>query len=321
MKKLLAIILSCAFAYQTHAIDPVKQYGQLQVKGTQLCDQQGNPVTLRGVSLSWHNWWPRFYNKKVMKTLKRDWHCTVVRAAMGVQPDETPEEGYLKNPQLAMSCMTPVIESAIKQNVYVIIDWHSHHMYTQEAKQFFGEMAKKYGRNPHIIYEIYNEPIEDTWASMKRYATEVISEIRKYDHDNIILVGSPHWDQDIHLVADSPLEEFSNIMYTVHFYAATHGDDLRQRMESAVKKGIPVFISECGAMEATGDGPVDMESEEQWIQMCERMGVSWVCWSISDKDETCSMLLPQATATGPWPDDVIKDYGKMIKELLKKYNK
>ena len=321
MKKLLAIILSCAFAYQTHAIDPVKQYGQLQVKGTQLCDQQGNPVTLRGVSLSWHNWWPRFYNKKVTKTLKRDWHCTVVRAAMGVQPDETPEEGYLKDPQLAMSCMTPVIESAIKQNVYVIIDWHSHHMYTQEAKQFFGEMAKKYGRNPHIIYEIYNEPIEDTWASMKRYATEVISEIRKYDHDNIILVGSPHWDQDIHLVADSPLEEFSNIMYTVHFYAATHGDDLRQRMESAVKKGIPVFISECGAMEATGDGPVDMESEEQWIQMCERMGVSWVCWSISDKDETCSMLLPQATATGPWPDDVIKDYGKMIKELLKKYNK
>ena len=321
MKKLLAIILSCAFAYQTHAIDPVKQYGQLQVKGTQLCDQQGNPVTLRGVSLSWHNWWPRFYNKKVMKTLKRDWHCTVVRAAMGVQPDETPEEGYLQNPQLAMSCMTPVIESAIKQNVYVIIDWHSHHMYTQEAKQFFGEMAKKYGRNPHIIYEIYNEPIEDTWASMKRYATEVISEIRKYDPDNIILVGSPHWDQDIHLVADSPLEGFSNIMYTVHFYAATHGDDLRQRMESAVKKGIPVFISECGAMEATGDGPVDMESEEQWIQMCERMSVSWVCWSISDKDETCSMLLPQATATGPWSDDVIKDYGKMIKELLKKYNK
>ena len=321
MKKLLTIILLSVCACYAHAIDPVKQYRQLQVKGAQLFDQQGNSVTLRGVSLSWHNWWPRFYNKKVMKTLKRDWHCTVVRAAMGIQPDETPEEGYLKNPQLAMSCMTPVIESAIKQNVYVIIDWHSHHMYTQEAKKFFGEMAKKYGRYPHIIYEIYNEPIEDTWASMKRYATEVISEIRKYDPDNIILVGSPHWDQDIHLVADSPLEGFSNIMYTVHFYAATHGDDLRQRTENAVKKGLPVFISECGAMEATGDGPVDMESEEQWIQMCERLGISWVCWSISDKDETCSMLLPHATATGPWSDDVIKDYGKMVKELLKKYNK
>ena len=322
MKKFWALfLLFYLFTFlPLKAVDPVKQYGQLQVKGTQLCDQQGNPVTLRGVSFSWHNWWPRFYNKKVMKTLKRDWHCSVVRAAIGVQPEEDPKAGYIQNPTWAMSCLTPIIESAIKQNVYVIIDWHSHHMYTREAKQFFGEMAQKYGRYPHIIYEIFNEPIEDSWASMKQYATEVISEIRKYDPDNVVLVGCPHWDQDIHLVANSPLEGFQNVMYTVHFYAATHGDDLRQRTEDAVKSGIPVFISECGAMEASGDGPVDAESEEAWIAMCERLGISWLCWSISDKDETCSMLLPQAKATGPWPDHVIKPYGKLVKSMLQKYN-
>jgi endoglucanase len=217
--------------------------------------------------------------------------------------------------------MTPVIEAAIKQNVYVIIDWHSHHMKTAEAKKFFGEMARKYGKHPHVIYEIFNEPVEDTWASLKQYASEVIGEIRKYDPDNVILVGCPHWDQDIHLVAESPLQGFTNIMYTVHFYAATHGDYLRQRTEEAVKKGIPVFISESGATEASGDGKIDPESEEQWIQMCERLGISWVCWSISDKNESCSMLLPRATATGPWPDDVVKEYGKLVKGLLKKYNK
>lgn len=302
------------------AQNPVTEYGQLQVKGTQLCDYQGRPVTLRGVSLSWHNWWPRFYNKKIMKTLKRDWHCSVVRAAMGVQPEEDPKGGYNQNPGWAVSCLTPIIETAIKQNVYVIIDWHSHHMYTREAKQFFGEMAQKYGHYPHIIYEIFNEPIEDTWTDMKKYATEVISEIRKYDPDNIVLIGSPHWDQDIHLVANSPLEGFQNIMYTVHFYAATHGEDLRQRTEEAVKSGIPVFISECGFMEASGDGPVDMESTEQWIQLCERLGLSWVCWSISDKGETCSMLLPQAKSAGPWSDSVIKPYGQQVKGLLRHYN-
>lgn len=320
MKKMLSILLLCVCACYVYAQAPVKRYGQLQVKGTQLCDQKGLPVTLRGVSLSWHNWWPRFYNKKVMKTLKRDWHCSVVRAAMGVQPDESPKDGYLQNPQLAMSCLTPIIETAIKQNVYVIIDWHSHHMYTQEAQQFFGEMAQKYGNNPHVIYEIFNEPIEDTWTNLKKYASEVINEIRKYDPDNIILVGCPHWDQDIHLVANSPLEGFQNIMYTVHFYAATHGEDLRKRTEDAIRSGIPVFISECGAMEASGDGPVDMDSEEQWIGMCERLGISWLCWSISDKDETCSMLLPSAKSNGPWPDNVIKPYGKIVKNLLTKYN-
>ena len=317
MKKLLTIILFCACVCYAHAIDPVKQYGQLQVKGAQLCDQQGNPVILRGVSLGWHNLWPRFYNKKAVQTLKQDWHCSVIRAAMGIMI----EDNYLENPTFAMQCMTPVIEAAIKNNVYIIIDWHSHVTKTQEAKEFFGKMAQKYGKYPHIIYEIYNEPVEYTWADLKKYAAEVIGEIRKYDPDNVVLVGCPHWDQDIHLVANSPLHGFSNIMYTVHFYAATHGDYLRERTEAAVKKGIPVFISESGVTEASGDGKIDAESEEKWVQMCERLGISWLCWSLSDKNESSSMLLPRATATGPWPDDVIKVSGKLVKELLKKYNK
>jgi endoglucanase len=286
------------------------------VKGTQLCDKRGKPVVLRGVSLGWHNLWPRFYNAQAVETLKKDWHASVVRAAMGVMI----EDNYLDNPEYALQCMTAVIEAAIKQNVYVIIDWHTHEMRTKEAKEFFGRMARKYGKHPHVIYEIYNEPVEDTWSDLKDYAVEVISEIRRYDPDNIVLVGCPHWDQDIHLVADSPLPVFSNVMYTVHFYAATHGDHLRRRTEEAVRKGLPVFVSECGACEASGDGPLDADSQEQWIQLCERLGVSWVCWSLSDKNETCSMLLPRATATGPWADDVIKPYGKMVKEMLLKYN-
>ena len=317
MKRLLTIILCAVLACHANAAEPVKQYGQLQVKGSQLCDQQGNPVILRGVSLGWHNLWPRFYNKKAVQSLKEDWNCSVVRAAMGIMI----EDNYLENPSYAMQCMTPVIESAIKQNIYVIIDWHSHLLKTEEAKAFFGKMAQKYGKFPHVIYEIYNEPVEDTWADLKKYAAEVIGEIRKYDPDNIVLVGCPHWGQDIHLVAESPLIGFSNVMYTVHFYAATHGDYLRERTEAAVKKGIPVFISECGATEASGDGKIDPVSEEKWIQMCERLRISWVCWSLSDKNESSSMLLPRATATGPWPDDVIKDYGKLVKQLLKKYNK
>ena len=211
-----------------------------------------------------------------------------------------------------------------KSHMYLtaIIDWHSHRAeYEQSmAKTFFSTVSAKYKDVPNVIYEIYNEPIADTWTDLKKYAQEVIGEIRKYDKDNVVLVGCPHWDQDIHLVAESPLEGLTNVMYTVHFYAATHGDDLRQRTEGAAKRGIPIFISESGATEASGDGKIDEESEEEWIKMCERLGISWVCWSISDKNESCSMLLPRATATGPWPDDVIKRYGKLVKGLLEKYN-
>ena len=275
MKKLLTIVLLCwcvGCAYSARAVDPVKQYGQLQVKGTQLCDQQGQPVILHGLNLEWDTRWPRMYNKKYMKTLKREGQYPLLRLAMEVSEGN----GYLAHPQQAMACLKPVIETAIKQNIYVIIDWHANSMHTQEARQFFGEIAQRYGRYPHIIYEIYNEPIEETWTSIKKYASEVISEIRRYDPDNIVLVGCPHWNQDIHLVTNSPLDGFQNVMYTVHFYAATHGDDLRQRTEDAVRQGIPIFISECGAMEASGEGPIDLESEAQWVAMCHRLGISFV---------------------------------------------
>ncbi len=265
---------------QVRALDPIKQYGQLQVKGSQLCDQHGQPVILHGMNLEWDTHWPRMYNKKFMKTLKRKAQYPLLRLAMNVSEDN----GYLANPQQAMASLTPVIETAIKQNIYVIIDWHANSMHTQEARQFFGKIAQRYGRHPHIIYEIYNEPIDETWTSIKEYASEVISEIRQYDPDNIVLVGCPHWNQDIHLVANSPLDSFQNVMYTVHFYAATHGDDLRQRTEDAVRHGIPIFISECGAMEASGEGPIDSESETQWIAMCNRLGISFVKKFLTTQD-------------------------------------
>ena len=317
MKKILLTLVLALTLANAHAADPVKQWGQLQVKGAQLCDYRGNPVVLRGVSFGWHNIWPRFYNKKAVKTLKNDWHATVIRAAMGVS---TVEDNYQDNPEFAIKCIETVVDAAIKNNVYVIIDWHSHEMLTQKAVEFFGRMAQKYGKYPHVIYELYNEPVNDSWESLKEYCQAVSAEIRKYDPDNVILMGCPHWDQDINLVAESPIKGIDNLMYTVHFYAATHGDYLRQRMEDAAKAGIPIFVSESGACEASGNGRLDAESEQLWIDRMEKYKISWVCWSLSDKDETCSMLLPRATATGPWPDDVIKKYGKLVKGMLLKYN-
>lgn len=315
MKRLFFSLLLMLSLQAIQATKPVKQWGQLQVKGAQLCDHKGQPVVLRGVSLGWHNLWPRFYNKQAVKWLADDWHATVVRAAMGVKIDNN----YLENPQFAISCITPVIKSAIKNGLYVIIDWHAHDMYTEEAKDFFGQMARKYGKYPNIIYELYNEPIDDSWESLKTYARTVIAEIRKYDPDNIILMGCPHWDQDIDLVAASPLEGVSNVMYTLHFYAATHKDGLRSKLETAVKGGLPAFVSECAGMEASGDGPLDREEYRKWLETMERNKVSWVNWSISDKDETCSMLLPGAQSTGSWQTGVIKPWGQLVRNTLRQY--
>lgn len=293
---------------------PVKTNGPLSVKGSKMINEHGQVTVLNGVSFGWHNWWPRFYTKETVSWLASDWKCSVVRAAMGIGP----RNSYLDKPQWSQETIEKVIRAAIDNDIYVIIDWHSHTIELEKAKEFFTEMAKKYGKNPHIIYEIFNEPVKDSWADVKNYSIEVIKAIREIDPDNIILVGSPHWDQDIHLVADDPITGFENIMYTVHFYAASHGKMLRDRSDYAIKKGIPIFISESAAMEASGNGALNLEAWQIWIGWCKENDISLISWSISDKNESCSMLKTTASSTGNWKEEDLKESGIKVRELLRK---
>ena len=294
----------------------VKKHGRLSVNGTQLVDQKGKPVVLRGMSFGWHNFWPRFYNAGAVKWLHKDWKCSVVRAAMGIEP----AKGYLKDSSDSRQKIEAVVDAAIKEGMYVIIDWHSHNINLEESKHFFAAMAAKYGKYPNVIYEIFNEPDYEKWSEVKAYSAEIISTIRAVDPDNIILVGHPHWDQDIHVVADDPLVGFKNIMYTVHYYAATHKQFLRDRCDYALKKGIPIFISESAGMEASGNGALNDEEWNKWIEWSEKNKISWITWSVSDKDETCSVLKKTAASDGKWKDEDLKESGIKTRMFLRKYS-
>ena len=315
MKFSIVICLSFIIVFQLKA-QPVQQHGALHVNGVQLVDSRNQPVVLRGMSFGWSCFHPRFYTAGSVHTLATDWHCNVVRAALGVEP----KNGYKEDSAMQIQLIRNVIEACIKEGIYVIIDWHSHNINLNEAKAFFTTMAKDYGSYPNIIYELYNEPDYETWDEVKAYSTELISTIRKIDPDNLILVGNPHWDQDINLVADDPLKDVSNIMYTVHFYAATHKQWLRDRCAAALAKGIPIFISESAGMEATGDGPLNDEEWQRWIEWCEQYKISWLVWSVSDKDETCSVLQKSASSDGGWKDEDLKESGIKSRDYIRKYN-
>lgn len=287
--------------------------GQLSVQGNRMVNQQGEVTALHGVSFGWHNWWPRFYTKGTVRWLVTDWHCTVVRAAIGVEPDGA----LLDNPEQAYNLLYRVIDAAIADGIYVIVDWHSHTILTEEANDFFRTVATKYKDYPNIIYEIFNEPEYDSWEDVKAYSEEIIKTIRGIDPNNIILVGSPHWSQDIHLAADDPIAGYDNIMYTVHFYSATHKQYLRDRVEYALNKGIPVFISECAATEASGTASFDMEEWERWVQLMDKHQLSYVMWSVADKDELCSMVKDTTSPASHWTESDLKVWGVKVRELLR----
>jgi endoglucanase len=313
--KIILLLLACCFSIANAQF--VKKHGQLSVKETQLVDKHKKPIVLRGVSLGWHSMWPRFYNEKAVDWLKKDFNCTVVRAAMGI---EIGEHTYIKETEFSKERIEAVIKGAIKSDIYVIIDWHSHNINLKEAKEYFNEISKKYGKYPNVIYEVFNEPDYETWPEVKAYSEEIIKVIRANDSDNIILVGCPKWDQDVNLPAADPIKGYDNLMYTMHFYAGTHQKELRDRTDEALKNGLPIFVSESAGMEATGDGPMNYKSWQEYIDWMEARKISWITWSISDKEETCSMLKKAAHSEGNWKDEDLKESGFKTREFLKKYN-
>ena len=106
-----------------------------------------------------------------------------------------------------------------------------------------------------FIYEICNEPNGGiTWTGgIKSYCQSVVSAIRKYDSDAIIICGTGTWSQDIDQVLGNKLSD-KNCVYALHFYADTHRDWLRNRLQNCYNKGLPVLVSEFGTCDASGNG-------------------------------------------------------------------
>jgi len=301
---------------------PVEVNGQLQVIGNKLVNKNGVPPQLRGISLSWSLWaGKKYYNQKVVDWLTKDFKITVLRASMGVQPDH----GYLQNPDEQLKLMISVIDQSVKNGIYVLIDWHDHNaeQHLEASKAFFTNMAQKYAGIPNVIYEIFNEPVHQSWPVVKTYAAELIKNIRKYDSKNVIVIGSPRWDQDVDIAASDPITGFDNLAYSFHFYASdpNHQEKLRAKAELAMKRGIALFVTECGIGESNGNGEFNRGKTVVWMDWLEKNRLSWVVWHVTDKNETTAILLPGASEKGNWQESNLTESGKYIRNKIRQLNK
>lgn len=303
----------------------VERYGKLQIIGTNLCNQAGEPVQLRGMSSHGLQWYGKYANENVIKWLRDDWNCQLFRAALYLR-----EGGYATNGALK-PIMIKSIEACIKNGMYIIVDWHvlsdkDPLVYKTKAIEFFTEIAQKYGSYPNIIYEICNEPNgkDVTWNNnIKPYAEEVIDAIRQYDPDNIIIVGTSTWSQDVHIAAQNPITDQTNIMYTLHFYAGSHGEQFRKRASDALKSGLPIFVTEWGTTKASGDGGVFEKETLEWIRFLSANNISWANWSVNNKGEDSGILKYNAdkTAQGGWQEQDLSTSGKLVRQILRNERK
>ncbi len=297
----------------------VSVHGQLSVDGANLVDKNGEPVQLRGVSTHGIQWFPAFANKQAFKHLRDEWGINVIRLAMYSGAGE----GYTDSTKAGIEqTVQNAVDAAIELDMYVIIDWHvladqSPQVRKTDALRFFKYISKKYADYPNVIYEICNEPNGyATWAKdVKPYAEEVIPVIRANDPDSVIIVGTPTWSQDIDKALADPLK-YDNIMYALHYYAATHTDWLRDRVKNCYNKGLPIMVTEFGNCDASGNGNNDFNQARKWLEMLDSLNISYMNWSLCDKAESASLLKPGASSTGGWTDSQLTENGKFMKDWL-----
>ncbi|MBN1960845.1 MAG: glycoside hydrolase family 5 protein, partial [Deltaproteobacteria bacterium] len=306
---------------------PVGMHGQLRVEGRQIIDAHGNPIQLKGMSTMWLNWESRFAtNKKGLQWMRDHWGLTVYRAALGVISSGGQMQSTTTNEQYVRK----IVHNAIDLGVYVIIDWHDHnaHLHTTAAKKVFTEMAQEFGEFPHVIYETFNEPqpFDDErnfvqWSThIKPYHEEILAAIRAIDPDNIVIFGNPQWSQRPDIAAADPVVG-DNIMYSLHFYSCTHGDEIRGYADAAINSGATIFVTEWGATNADGglDGKVCLDQAQQWLDWMDEKQISWAAWKLDGcSDATCIFASKYVSAKGNWSENQLHGHGPFVVERMQK---
>lgn len=292
---------------------PVERHGQLRVCGSGLCDRNGARVQLRGISSMWLNWETQPYaeNLQALTWMRDNWNLPVIRAAMGVEP----AGAYLSDPTKARNQVETIIRNATTAGVYVIVDWHAHEAQNNQSQAvaFFADLARRYGHLPNVIWEPYNEPLQVSWTNViKPYHQAVVSAIRANDPDNIIVLGTPTWSQDVDVAAQSPLAG-TNLMYTLHFYSCTHGASLRAKGDAAIRAGLALFVTEWGASHADGglDGVICQSEAQAWIDWMRSNNISWTAWKLDVGTDTTNLLSPGAPVTGGW-NNYLRGHGPFV---------
>lgn len=293
--------------------------GALQVVGSQLCGEDGQPVQLRGVSTHGLSWYPEYVNQPLFTQLRNDWGASVVRLAMytaeygGYCTDGDPQQLYL--------LVRNGVDYATAADLYVIVDWHilsdgNPLQNADAAADFFSRMSADLAQNNNVIYEICNEPNgSTTWADIKAYAQRIIPLIRANDPDAVVIVGTPTWSQEVDKAAADPLD-FDNVMYAMHFYATSHKQELRDRLAAAVEGGLPVFVTEFGICDASGNGQIDYESADAWVQLMDQLDVSYLCWNLSNKNEASALFKPDCEKTSDFTADDLSAEGLWLWDVL-----
>ncbi len=315
-KKLLLLLLGlvllsgCALGGAEAVVEPVRLHGQLRVdENGCLVDQEGARFQLRGMSTHGLTWFAEYVNAGAFKTLA-DHGANAVRAAMYTDGPQ----GYVAQPQENLTLMLQAIENAKALGMYILVDWHilqdgDPNTHLAQAITFFDAIASRYPNDPAVIYELCNEPNGVDWQAITDYAYAVEAVIRQYSPQALLILGTPGYSYNLSDPISAPFPK-DNVLHAFHYYAGQHLD--YQWLETALDQGLPVIVSEWGVADEDA-----LDEARKFLDYCNRKGVSWFGWSLSNKEEVFSALRSDCQKLSNWTWEDLTSVGQLFFEGLK----
>ncbi len=310
---IILLLTSCGTKGSFDGKDRPSVSGQLQVIDGQLCGRDGKEVMLRGLSSNGISVGERYINEDTLHEISHMMGANLFRLALytwGVG-----SVGYCTGGDKARLYQDVIdgVKAAKQNDMYAIVDWHvledkDPNVYLEDAKDFFARISEELKNEDNVLYEICNEPNHVEWSAIREYADIIIPVIREHDPDSVIIVGTPNWSQDVDIAANDPLD-YDNILYTLHFYSATHKESLRNKLRTALSKGLPVFVTEFGITASSGGRPIDKEEADIWIDLLEEEKISYCMWNFSKAAEACAALKADCLKTKDFTRDDFSEAG------------
>lgn len=312
---------------------PFGRHGRLHVEGKYLLDENDEKVSLHGISTHNLSTFPEYVNEEAFTQFVDEYGVTIMRLAMYSALADG-NKGYADGDEDHQKELEQIVLDGVRicssLGIYCLVDWHilfdyNPNMHKDMAKKFWKSMALRLRGYDNVIFEICNEPNMNTetkdtasWEDITSYANEIIELIRDVDETKIVIVGTPIWSQRVDEAANAPLK-FNNVMYTLHFYADTHKQELRDVLAGALNKDLPVFVTEFGVCNAAGDGNVNDEETNKWLELLDENNISYVIWNLSNKDETSSIIKADCTKIAGFCAEDLSPCGERMVKMMQKF--
>lgn len=251
---------------------------------------------------------------------------------------------FLAIPKFLEKHIDPIVDFTERQKLYVILDWHAigNPLYGQTrlkesfhkkdgkktykyessyvlAKEGLQALASRYGKKPHVIFELYNEPIPGEkdipemelfalpWVKWKLMLSELVKIIRRKT-PNVLLLSPTKWAYNLKLVSEDPITG-DNLAHTAHIYPLSRHSTWKSMLECAYK--LPIIITEWGYdsdnPHHTYYGNADTYAKPL-LKYCQEHKISWVAWCLSKSWRP--RMLKQ------WAPLELSEFGKLVKDNL-----